>query len=95
MQCLQLALPPVVPDTAPLRVEKCSVIEASSVDKRSWPGVRAKGAEPEVTSPACNCFVSQGGSVIDGTEVRESADVPETAESEDCIFGLSEREAVS
>lgn len=77
------ALPPVVPEAAALRVEKCPVIEASCVDKRSWPGVRAKGEESEVISPACDCFVSQGGGVSGGTEVRENADVAKAAESED------------
>lgn len=77
------ALPPVVPEAAAPRVEKCPVIDASCVDKRSWPGVRAKGEESEVISPGCVCFVSQGGSVAGGTEVRESAEVPETGESED------------
>lgn len=74
------SLPPVVP--AAVRVEKCPVIDASCVDKRSWPWVRAKGEESEVISPAGDCFVSQGGSVAGGTEVRENAEVPETAESE-------------
>lgn len=41
------ALPPVTPDAAALRVEKCPVIDASLVDKRSWPRVSAKGEEPE------------------------------------------------
>ncbi len=77
------ALPPVVPEAAALRVEKCPVIEESCVDKRSWPGVRAKGEESEVISPACDCFVSQGGGVAGGTEVREKAEVAKAAESED------------
>lgn len=77
-----IALPPVVPEVATLRVA-CPVIDASCVDRRSWPGVRAKGEESEVISPACDCFVSQGGSVAAGTEVRENAEVPETTESKD------------
>lgn len=72
------ALPPVVPEAAALRVEKCPVIDASYVDKRSWPGVMAKGEDSEVISPACDCFVSQGGSVAGGTDV-----IPETEESVD------------
>lgn len=75
------ALPPVVPEAAELRVERCPVTDASFVDKRSWPGVRAKVEESEVISPVCNCFVSHGGSVAGGTEVREEAEVAETAES--------------
>lgn len=42
------ALPPVTPDAAALRVEKCPAIDASLVDKRSWPRVSARGEEPEV-----------------------------------------------
>lgn len=61
----------MVPEAVTVRVEKCLVIDASCVDARSWPGVRAKGEESEVKSPACECFVSQGGSVAGGTEVGE------------------------
>lgn len=74
------SLPPVVPEAVALRVEKCPVIDASWVDRRSWPEVRAKGEDPEVISPACDCFVSQGGSVAGGADVSENAEVPETVE---------------
>lgn len=74
------ALPPVVPEAAALRVEECPVNDASCVDKRSWPGVRAKGEESEVLCPACDCLVSQGGSVAGGTDVGEKTEVPKTAE---------------
>lgn len=77
------ALLPVVPEAAALRVEKCPVIDASRVDKWTWLEVRAKGEISEVISPACDCFVSQGGSVVGGTEVRERALVPKTEESDD------------
>ena len=73
----------MVPEAVALRVENCPVIDASCVDKRSWPGVMAKGEEFEVISPPSDCFVSQGGSVAGGTEVGEKAEVPETAESVD------------
>lgn len=72
---------PVVPEDATLRVEKCPVIEAPSVDKRSWPGVRARGEEYEDSSTACDCFVSQGGSEAGGKDVGEKTEVPETTES--------------
>ncbi len=74
---------PVVPEPVELRVEKCPVIEASCVDKRSWPGVIVKGVESEVISPACDCFVSHDGSIAGGTEVRAKAEVARTAESVD------------
>lgn len=72
-------IPPVVPNDVALRVDKCPVT-VSRVDKRGWPGVRSK-KEFEVRSPACDCLVSQGGSVADGAEVSESAEVPKTPES--------------
>lgn len=43
------------------------------MDKRCWPGVREEREDSEVISPACDCFVSQGGSVAGGTEVRGKA----------------------
>lgn len=73
-------LPPVVPEAAAVRVEKCLVIDASSVDKRSWPGVRAKGEESEVSSLACDCLVSQGGSVAGGIDVGEKTEIPKATE---------------
>lgn len=76
-------LPPVVPEPVALRVEKCPVIDASCVDKRSWLGVSPRGEESEVISPVCVCLVSQGGSVAGGTEVKEKAEVPKTVGSED------------
>lgn len=91
--CFGSSLAPVAPEVAVLRVKKGPVIDASWVNKRSWPGVRAKRDESEVRSPAWDCFVSQGGGVADGTEVGENEEVPETTESEDWVFVLSECEA--
>lgn len=42
---------------------------------RSWPGVSGKDEGSGVIVLACDCFVSQGGSEADGTEVRENAAV--------------------
>lgn len=83
-------LPPVLPETAAPRVEKGPVIAAPCVDERSWPGVSDKSGESEDWPPACGCPVSQGGSVVGGTEVGEKAAVRETAEPADRTFVLSE-----
>lgn len=76
-------LPPVLPETAAPRVEKGPVIAAPCVDERNWPGVSAKPGESEDSPPACGCLVSQGGSVVGGTEVGEKTAVRETAEPAD------------
>lgn len=73
-------LPPVVTEAPALRVETCLVIDASSVDKRSWPGVRARWEESEVSSLDCVCLVSQGGSVAGGRDVGEKAKIPKATE---------------
>lgn len=80
------AVPPVVPDSVALRVEKCPVTEASRVDKRSWPGVRAKVEVREVTSSVCGCSVSQGGSVLGVMDVTDHAKVPKSALLEDRVL---------
>lgn len=85
-------LPPVLPETAALRVEKSPLIAAPCVDERSWPGVNAKLGESEDSTPACDCLLSQGGSVVGGTEVGEKTAVRETAEAADRTFVLSEAE---
>lgn len=76
----------MLPETAAPRVERYPVIDAPCVDERGWPGVRA-----ELT--ACDCLVSQGGSVVGGTEVGEKTEVRETAGSADRKFVLCEAEA--
>ena len=83
----------MVPEAVAVRVEKCPVIDASCVDERSWPGVRAKGEESEVISPACECFVSQGGRVAGGAEVGEKEKDPKTTESVGRISVLLDGEA--
>lgn len=80
--------PPVLPETAAPRVEKCPVIDVPCVDERWWPGVRVKLGESEDSPQLCDCLVSQGGRVVAGTEVGEKTEVPETAGSADCEFVL-------
>lgn len=84
---------PVAPDATAPRVEKCPVDDVSCVDKRSWPGVRARGVGSEVSCPACDWWASQGGSVACGTDVGENTEVPETAGSAECVLVLVECEA--
>lgn len=83
-----LAATPGVPDTAEVSVETCAVIEATRVDRRGWPGVRA-----EVEAFVWDGAVSQGGSVAGGIDVTENAALP-VLEEDRVLLGVCDSKRV-